>query len=80
MGGSHDRIWLADLEGDESAKQVLLSFDALKAKCFVPKDRERLLAVIESGYGDCLVFNKTVRSIFAAAMPANSKDSYWSAV
>mgnify|MGYP007129134682 CR=1 FL=1 len=41
------------------------NFDAAKAECFLPKDRERLLAVIEAGFGDVREFNKIVRRIFA---------------
>ena len=36
-----------------------------QAKCFLAKDRERLLAVIEAGFGDFREFNKIVRGIFA---------------
>ena len=64
MGGTKERIWLAEICG-EAVKSTLLSFDASKAKCFLAKDKERLFAVIESGYGDFLRFNMTVRSIFS---------------
>ena len=33
--------------------------------CFLLKDRERLLAIIDAGFGDCREFNKIVRRIFA---------------
>ena len=41
------------------------SFDAAKAQCFLEKDRQRLLAVIEAGFGDFREFNKIVRAAFA---------------
>ena len=37
-----------------------------QAKCFLAKDRQRLLAVIEAGFGDFREFNKIVRNIFAS--------------
>ena len=64
-GGSQERMFIADLGGD-SVRGMLDQFDALEAKCFLKRDRERLLAVIESGYGDCVKFNRKVRGIFAA--------------
>ena len=39
-------------------------FDAAKAQCFLSKDRHRLLAVVEAGFGDIKTFNLLVRSIF----------------
>ena len=57
MGGSHDRIeidLITDADNDSGAarqelKTKLASFDAAKAKCFLEKDRQRLLAVVEAG-------------------------------
>ena len=72
MGGTNDQIWLTDIGGD-SVKNTLLSFDASKAKCFLAKDKERLFAVIESGYGDFVRFNATVQSIFNAERDAMVK-------
>ena len=72
MGGSHDRIeihLIAHPDQDRRAarrelKAKLASFDAEKAECFLPKDKHRLLAVVEAGFGDFKVFNQHVRSIF----------------
>ena len=69
MGGSKDTIWLADI-GDDSVKNTLVSFDASKAKCFLAKDKERLFAVIESGFGDFLHFNASVQGIFTTGNDA----------
>ena len=73
MGGSVERIevlFIADPRKDPAQAQAELTatfenFDAAKAECFLPKDRERLLAVIEAGFGDVREFNKIVRRIFA---------------
>ena len=72
MGGSHDRIeidLLANPDQDREAarqelKAKLASFDAAKAECFLEKDRQRLLAVVEAGFGNFVDFNTTMRSVF----------------
>ena len=46
----------------------LLQFDASKAQCYLSRDRHHLLAVIESGFGDCKPFNAIVRKIFCEAL------------
>ena len=43
-------------------------FDAAKAQCFKAEDRQRLLGVVESGFGDFQEFNKLVRSIFRSRL------------
>ena len=45
---------------------------ATKARCFLPSDRERLLAVIETGFGDFKPFNLLVRN-YVAAMKGDQK-------
>ena len=42
----------------------LRAFDAARAQCFKPEDRDRLLSIIESGYGDFGEFNRVVRRAF----------------
>ena len=73
MGGTRERIEVKmimhkDLADPAAAKKVLkrqfATFDAAKAECFLPKDKHRLLAVVEAGFGDFKVFNQHVRSIF----------------
>ena len=63
MGGSVERITVRELL--EGARSNLAAFDARKAKCFLRKDRHKLLAVIEAGFGDLQPFNRVVRTIFA---------------
>ena len=50
---------------DDDVTASLMKFDASKAQCHKKSDRERLLAVIESGFGDFRPFNKLVRGIFS---------------
>ena len=63
-GGSHERIEVHAL-GGEDVRRSLQRFDAAKAKCFLPADRHRLLAVIEAGFGNFGPFNLLVRSLFS---------------
>ena len=54
---------------DKARKTVaaqFAKFDAATAECFLAKDREKLFAVIEAGFGDFVEFNKLMRKIFAA--------------
>ena len=44
------------------------TFDAGKAQCFLAKDREHLLAVIEASFGDFYDFNRIARSLFASRL------------
>ena len=64
MGGTREQIEVRALGGEDVNRSLLL-FDAVKAQCFVPADRHRLLAVVESGFGDFEPFNKLVRSLFS---------------
>ena len=60
MGGAQDRVeiyLIAHPDDDQAEARGLLmeefaTFDAGKARCFLPSDREHLLAVIEAGFGD----------------------------
>ena len=44
------------------------NFNAAKAQCFKVEDRERLLAVIEAGFGDFKEFNELVRDVFKSRL------------
>jgi hypothetical protein len=63
MGGSPENIVVYRLGGSDKLREALAKFDGLKAKCYFPRDREKLLAVVEAGYGDMQPFNKQVRHI-----------------
>ena len=76
VGGDQGRVeihLIAHPEDDETeARRVLTegfaTFDAGKAQCFLAKDREHLLAVIEAGFGDFYDFNRVARSLFASRL------------
>ena len=66
MGGKRADI-LVELLGDATADLTasLAKFDAGKARCYLDRDRQGLLAVIESSFGSFAPFNKLVRGIFS---------------
>ena len=74
MGGDQERVeihLIAHPDYDETESRRLLTeqfatFDAGKAKCFLASDREHLLAVIETGFGDFDDFNRVARNLFAS--------------
>ena len=74
VGGAQERVeihLIADPDDDQTEARRQLTeqfatFDAGKAQCFLAKDRERLLAVIEAGFGDFDDFNRVARSLFTS--------------
>ena len=68
MGGQRERIAVRELA--EGARSALASFDAAKANCFLPKDKHKLLSVIEAGFGDLRPFNRVVRAILKERLTA----------
>ena len=77
MGGSRESIDLHSIwddEGSEGTEKILKTFnnfDAAKAQCFLAKDRQNLLAVIEAGFGDFVEFNKQVRDALISRAAGN---------
>ena len=83
MGGTADRIEMilpdhalgAPAAGDVSAKaspfdvhDAIKSFDVQRAACFRSEERERLLTVIEAGFGGLGVFNEVLVKLLDAAV------------
>ena len=72
MGGAKERIeihLIANPDQNQAAAKKeltaqLATFNAAEAQCFKQEDRQRLLAVIEAGFGNFSDFNKGVRSMF----------------
>ena len=82
MGASPNRIRFLVLGGEVESRHsmgatmstdLLQHFDASNADCYNPEDRERLLGVIESSFGDLHVFNRVVRSLFDAGRKSLTK-------
>ena len=76
VGGDQERVeihLIAHPDYDETESRRLLTeqfatFNAGKAKCFLASDREHLLAVIETGFGDFDDFNCVARNLFASRL------------
>ena len=64
MGGKREDIDVRLLEETTDLAVRLTSFDAGAAKCFLDRDRQKLLAVVEASMGDFTVFNQIVRDLF----------------
>ena len=65
MGGDRSQVQMRALEG-EDVERALANTDASKANCFIDRDRQHLLAIIETGFGDASRFNRVLRDIFAS--------------
>ena len=76
VGGDQERVeihLIAHPDDDQTEARRLLteqfaSFDAGKARCFLASDRERLLAVIEAGFGDFYDFNRVARNLLVSRL------------
>ena len=69
MGSDSERVVVLQLEMSEGSEEVsgqIERFDALQAMCFKPDERQRLLGIIETAFGDFSVFNAAVRSVLTA--------------
>ena len=69
-GGDRERIRVLEFGGVD-VRVALNRFRAQEAKCFLKEDQERLLAVVESGFGSLAPFNALIRSIFIDARATN---------
>ena len=66
MGGERERIRVLELGGVD-VRVALNRFDAAHAKCFLVEDQERLLAIVEAGFGSLAPFSALIRGIFRDA-------------
>ena len=87
VGGAQERVeihLIAHPDDDQAEARRRLTvqfagFDAAKAQCFLPSDREHLLAVIEAGFGDFDDFNRVARTLLATRISRGDSSS-WSSV
>ena len=63
MGGREENIVVELLSDDGGLRGSLAGLDASKAKCYLDRDQQKLLAVIEASFGTVAPFNKLVRDI-----------------
>ena len=84
VGGDQGRVeihLIAHTDDDQTDARRLLTgqfvtFDAGKAQCFRSSDRERMLAVIEAGFGDFHDFNRIARTLFASRLHGEPSSKY----
>ena len=79
MGGDQRRVEIHLIAQTEARRQLtegFATFDAGKAQCFLAKDRERLLAVIEAGFGDFDDFNRVARSLLVSRVSSHDSDNW----
>ena len=62
IGRSRDELRVRQLAGTDLTVE-LSRFDAARAKCFLATDRDRMLGVVESAFGELRPFNKLVRGL-----------------
>jgi hypothetical protein len=65
MGGQNKNMRVRPLTEDEDLITKLKAFDAGDAQCFLRRDRDKLLAVVEASFGTLRPFNRIVRDLFA---------------
>lgn len=65
MGGSVDRVKVVVLPGEADVVASLAAFDARTAQCYFRSDRDRLLSIIELGFGTLPPFNKVIRGLLS---------------
>ena len=65
FNGSPDDIVLHTIGEPSVTNKSLATFNAANAQCYLARDRHRLLAVVESSFGDTHGFNRVVKAIFA---------------
>ena len=69
MGGGPARMKLLPL----ATAVDMCEFDVESASCFLDEDRQRLLSVIEVGFGDFSSFNTAIRKTFSAVRSAQGE-------
>ena len=72
MGGQREAITVRLLDTSTDLLNSLRRFDAAKAKCYLDRDRQRLLGVIEAHFGTCAPFNAVVRRIIAERLDSHT--------
>ena len=77
MGGEREKIEVVTIGADDASrarvKRSFADFKGEKADCFLAEDKQKLLAVVESSFGDFGHFNKIVRGVFGHLPVGSSK-------
>ena len=66
MGGSMDRILVLPpmTTTQREAQNMFSQVDVSTSKCFLESDRQRLLGIVEQGFGNFHQFNNIIRHVF----------------
>ena len=75
MGGTHERIIVKALQGQGDVAASFASFDVRKAQCYLRSDRDRLLSVVELGFGTLTPFNDVIRGLLVNRARASTQDT-----
>ena len=71
--GSLERVTIVPF-GQQTLDAVVQGFnrfDVAQARCYLESDRQRLLGIIEAGFGTFDAFNRTMRSLLIARFDAS---------
>ena len=71
IGKASERLVVRPIDG--SARNIFRDFNIANAQCFYPANRETLLAVVESSFGDVHAFNHVMRVLLNRQSTANLK-------
>ena len=66
MGGSIDRMTLVpiDVEEEQDLATLFNDVDVSTSECYKDEDKQRLLGIVQTGFGNFDQFNTIVRDVF----------------
>ena len=69
IGKTPEQLIVRPIDGSD--RNIFRDFNIAKAECFYPANRETLLAVVESSFGDVHAFNHVMRALLAPSSIAS---------
>ena len=66
IGGDEAKSRLLVYKIGADVKNILAAFNAKNASCYHARDRDRLLGIVESGFGDLTLFTSMMRGMLTA--------------
>jgi hypothetical protein len=73
-GGTPDQLVVLPI-GDSRREDLFATFDTFQAKCTRAYDRELLIAIIETSFGDARSFNMVMRKLIVTGPPERARSS-----
>jgi hypothetical protein len=65
MGGTLDRVTILHIEMSEMEASIMFrDIDIVRSKCFLESDKQKLLGIVEYGFGNANLFNEVIRDMF----------------